>query len=67
VDTDPAGAPNPAMVLANLVQPESDPSSSYRKPEQPHAVDNRRPVYQPVNVEPLKKAAPDFAVIFTED
>jgi suppressor of ftsI len=67
VDTGPAGAPNPAMVLADLVQPESDPSSSYRTPEQPRAIDNRPPVYHPVNVERLKKAAPDFTVIFTED
>jgi suppressor of ftsI len=55
------------MVLADLVQPRSDQSSRYRNPEEPHASDNRPPVYKPVNVEPLKKAAPDFTVIFTED
>ncbi len=32
-----------------------------------HVVDHRQPVYKPINVEPLKKVAPDFTVIFTED
>ncbi len=72
VDTGPEGDPNPGMVLADLVQPRSDQSrsgqsSTYRTPEQPHAADNRPPVYKPVNVEPLKKTKPDFTVIFTED
>jgi suppressor of ftsI len=67
VDTGPDGDPNPGMVLADLVQPRSDQSSPHRKPEQPHATDNRPPVYKPVNVESLKKAAPDFTVVFSED
>jgi suppressor of ftsI len=67
VDTGPDGDPNPGMVLADLVQPRSDQSSPHRKPEQPHASDNRPPVYKPVNVESLKKAAPDFTVVFSED
>jgi len=62
VDTGPDGDPNPGMVLADLVQPSSDPL-----PEQRHAIDRRPPLYKPVNVEPLKKAAPDFIVTFTED
>jgi FtsP/CotA-like multicopper oxidase with cupredoxin domain len=67
VDTGPDGDPNPGMVLADLVQPRSDHSSTYRTPELSHATDNRPPVYKPVDVESLKKAAPDFTVIFTED
>src|SRR6266550_8473867 len=72
VDTGPVGDPNPGMVLADVVQPTSDrrnpnhPSSD-PAPEQEHAIDHRPPVYKPVNVEPLKKAAPDFTVTFTED
>src|SRR5437667_217152 len=72
VDTGPGGDPNPGMVLADVVQPTSDrrnpnhPSSD-PAPEQEHAIDHRPPVYKPVNVEPLKKAAPDFTVTFTED
>jgi len=62
VDTGPDGDPNPGMVLADLVQPSSVPP-----PKQAHAVDGRRPVYKPVNVDRLKKAAPDFTVTFTED
>jgi suppressor of ftsI len=67
VDTGPTGAPNPGMVLADLVQSGSDPSSSDRTLEQPHANDNRPPVYKTVNLEPLKKTTPDFTVRFTED
>ena len=67
VDTGPDGDPNPGMVLADLVQPRPDASGAHRIPERPHATDHRPPVYKPVNVEPLKKAAPDFTVIFTED
>ena len=67
MDTGRDGDPNPGMVLADLVQPRTDQSSTYRTPEQRHAADNRPPLYKPVNVESLKKAAPDFTVIFTED
>jgi FtsP/CotA-like multicopper oxidase with cupredoxin domain len=62
VDTGPDGDPNPGMVLADLVQRGSDPP-----PEQVHAIDDRPPVYKPIDVEPLKKAAPNFIVTFTED
>ena len=67
VDTGPDGDPNPGMVLADLVQPGSEQSSPYRTPAQPHTADNHPPVYKAVNVEPLKKTAPNFTVIFTED
>ena len=67
VDTGPDGDPNPEMVLADLVQPSSDPSSTDRAAEQLHATDGRPPLYKPIDIEPLKKAAPDFTVIFTED
>jgi FtsP/CotA-like multicopper oxidase with cupredoxin domain len=62
VDTGPDGDPNPEMVLADLVQRGSDPL-----PEQVHAIDNRPPLYKPIDVEPLKKVAPNFIVTFTED
>jgi FtsP/CotA-like multicopper oxidase with cupredoxin domain len=32
-----------------------------------HATDGRPPLYKPIDVELLKKAAPDFTVTFTED
>jgi suppressor of ftsI len=67
VDTGPDGDPNPGMVLADLVQPRSGQSGAHQTLEQPHIYDNHPTVYKPVNVEPLKKAAPDFTVIFTED
>ncbi|MGA9507661.1 MAG: multicopper oxidase domain-containing protein [Candidatus Sulfotelmatobacter sp.] len=67
VDTGPVGDPDPGMVLADLVQPDRDQSSAKLSPGQTHAVDNRPPVYKPVDVEPLKKTAPDFIVTFTED
>jgi suppressor of ftsI len=62
VNTGPDGDPNPGMVLADLVSAGPVPP-----PKQAHAVDKRRPVYKPVNVDRLKKAAPDFTVNFTED
>jgi suppressor of ftsI len=62
VDTGPDGDPNPGMVLADLAQPSSAPS-----PEPVSVINDRLPLYRPINVEPLKKAAPDFIVIFTED
>jgi suppressor of ftsI len=61
VNTGPDGDPNPEMVLADLVHSTSHP------PEQTHAVDKRPPLYKPIDIEPRKKAAPDFIVTFTED
>jgi suppressor of ftsI len=66
VDTGPDGDPNPEMVLADVLQPSSGQPISHVASEQVHVVDHR-PVYKPVNVEPLKKTAPDFTVTFTED
>jgi suppressor of ftsI len=72
VDTGPVGDPNPGMVLADLVPPSSDrpnltqPSSGATR-SQAHAIDNRPPVYKPINVEPLRRTAADFVVTFTED
>jgi len=66
VDTGPDGDPNPEMVLAD-VQPSSDPSSTDRAAEQLQATDGRPPLYKPIDIEPLKKAAPYFTVTFTED
>ena len=62
VDTGPVGDTNPGMVLANLVQPSSDPP-----PEQEHAIDHRPPLYKPIDVAPLKKVTPIFIVTFTQD
>ncbi len=67
VNTGPAGDPNPEMVLADVVQPGSGQSSSHAAPEHVHAIDDRPPDYKPIDVEPLKKAAPNFIVTFTED
>ncbi len=64
VDAGPDGDPHPEMVLADLVQPSS---SSDRVPEERHVIYHRPPVYKPIDVEPLKKVAPDFTVTFTED
>jgi len=72
VDTGPVGDPNPEMVLADLVPLSSgrpnlaQPSSDLRR-DQAHAIDDRPAVYKPIDVEPLKKTAPDFIVTFTED
>jgi FtsP/CotA-like multicopper oxidase with cupredoxin domain len=72
------------MVLADLIQSRPDQVSTDQlstdqlstdqrtanaRPEAPHAVHGRRPLYKPVNtnVEPLKKRPPSFTVIFTED
>jgi suppressor of ftsI len=77
VDTGRDGDPNPEMVLADMVEPGSDPPSSDAASSDPassdwalehvHAVDGRAPRYKPLDVEPLKKSEPDFIVIFTED
>ncbi len=66
VDTGPDGDPNPEMVLADVVQPTSGQVSSDPLLKQGHAVDER-PVYKPIDVEPLQKTSPDFTVTFTED
>ena len=44
VDTGPDGDPNPAMVMADVVQPSSDNITSTPSPHKVHAVDDRRPV-----------------------
>jgi len=62
VDTGPDGDPNPGMVLADLVQPGLQAS-----PAQVHAINHRPPLYKPIDVETLKKSAPNFVVNFTED
>jgi len=67
VDTGPVGDPNPGMVLADLVPPRSDQSGLGTPSMQAHATGNRPPAYKPVDVESLKKTAPDFIVNFTED
>jgi suppressor of ftsI len=72
VDTGPDGDPNPEMVLADVVQPKTDEDksnqlNSHSVSKQVHAFDLSRRVYKAVDVEALKKTAPDFAVIFTED
>jgi len=76
VDTGPDGDPNPEMVLADLIQPRPDKVSTDQhnanaRPVAAHAVHGGRLLYKPininVNVEPLKKRAPSFTVIFTED
>jgi len=71
VDTGPVGDPNPEMVLADLVQPSPTQPSPNRPdataPRRVHSIDDRPPLYRPIDVEPLKKAEPDFTVIFTED
>ena len=67
VDAGPAGDPHPEMVLADLMQPSSDRPSSYPASNKAHALDHRPPIYRPIDVESLKKTAPDFIVTFTED
>ncbi len=67
VDTGPVGDPNPEMVLADIVAPSSGQSNTKTLSMQARAIDDRPAVYKPVEVEPLKKTAPDFVVTFTED
>jgi FtsP/CotA-like multicopper oxidase with cupredoxin domain len=67
VDTGPDGDPKPGMVLADLVQSSSDRSDSNAPPKQMRATGERPPLYKELDVERLKKAAPDFTVTFTED
>jgi len=67
VDTGPVGDPNPGMVLADVAQPGSGQPITHVASERARAIDDRPPVYKPVDVEPLKKTAPEFTVTFTED
>jgi FtsP/CotA-like multicopper oxidase with cupredoxin domain len=67
VDTGPDGDPNPGMVLADVVRPRAVQSTADRAPGPGHAIENRPPPYKPIDIEPLKKFAPDFVVTFTED
>src|SRR5438309_8996239 len=67
VVTGPDGDPNPEMVLADVVQPSSGQPITHVASERARAIDDRPPVYKPVDVEPLKKTAPEFTVTFTED
>ena len=64
VDTGADGDPNPGMVLADLVP--SVPRSRAVARVQLN-VDKRPRLYKPVELETLKKTAPSFKVIFTED
>jgi suppressor of ftsI len=66
VDTGPDGDPNPEMVLADVAQRPLGRGSNVSS-EQPHALDHHPPAYKPIDLEPLKKTAPDFTVTFTED
>lgn len=62
VDTGRDGDPNPAMVLADLV------SGRNRNASASHPVaPGRASLVQTVNLEAIKKSAPDFTVTFTED
>jgi len=72
VNTGPAGDPNPEMILADLVPPSTELPSPHQVLGQAHAthlhaIRERPPVYKVSNIEPLKKAEPNFTVIFTED
>jgi suppressor of ftsI len=67
VDTGRDGDPNPEMVLADLMQPTPDQASAGLPTKQTHGIDNRRPVYKPIDAERLKMAEPNFTVTFTED
>jgi len=67
VDTGRDGDPNPEMVLADLVQAGSVRLVAKSAQGQGRAIDGRPPLYRPIDVEPLKKAEPDFSVTFTED
>jgi suppressor of ftsI len=67
VDTGPVGDPNPEMVLADLVQPASAQYGVDPPPGQVHAIDDRPPLYKPIDVAPLERTAADFIVTFTED
>lgn len=67
VDTGPVGDPNPEMVLADIVSPGPNQTAVYSRSRQGRRIRNRPPIYKPIDIEPLKKTAPDFVVTFTED
>jgi suppressor of ftsI len=67
VDTGPVGDPNPEMVLADLLPPGSGQADGNSATRQAHAFDGRPPIYKTVDVEALKRTAPEFVVNFTED
>src|SRR6266576_1748246 len=67
VDTGPVGDPNPEMVLADLLPPGSGQADGNSATGQAHAFDGRPPIYKTVDVEALKRTAPEFVVNFTED
>jgi len=67
VDTGPAGDPNPEMVLADLVPPWAGQADGNSATGQAHPLDGRPPIYKTVDVEALKRTAPEFVVNFTED
>ena len=67
VDTGPVGDPNPEMVLADLVSPGPNETDLPSRSAQGHPIDGRPPIYKPIDIERLKKTAPDFIVTFTED
>ena len=67
VDTGPVGDPNPEMVLADLVPPGYVQADVIPATRQAHSSDIRPPIYKPVDVEVLKRMAPEFVVNFTED
>jgi suppressor of ftsI len=67
VDTGPVGDPNPEMVLADLVSPGPSETDVASHSAQGRAINGRRPIYKPIDIESLKKTAPDFVVTFTED
>ena len=75
VDTGPAGDPNPGMVLADVAQPTPVKPSSDQASQDLHTTGPQRRqepagrpgLYKLINVEPLKKRAPSFTVLFTED
>jgi suppressor of ftsI len=64
-DTGPDGDPNPAMVLADMVD---DAQQTRAIPIAP--VDARPPVYKPLSsklIADVESSSPDFIVTFTED
>ena len=66
VDTGPDGDPNPEMVLADLTQTSREGASPDQQVEE-RVAESKRPIYKPINLEPLKKRSPSFTVVFTED
>jgi suppressor of ftsI len=61
VDTGPAGDPNPAMTLADIV-PISAPTSTHQASET-----SRKPAVQTPDLSAEEQTTPRFVVVFTED